>query len=245
MSDIPALPPPPPPAAPPDGIGGNGGSAGGGLPWELRDRYGAFAGFVETVRRLISSPTAAFAEARRQGDLVSPIAYAVLVGWVGIVGQRLWGLVIGTSVLDLLPSQAREGAALGFALSGVGLAVALIVAPIVLLVGLLVGGGILHLFLLLFGATRESTSGFEGTLRVVAWSTTAHLAQFVPLVGGLLGVVWSVILLTLGIVSFHRTTSGRALAAVLTPIALCCVCIVVAGLGVIAMIVGAVAAGSH
>lgn len=242
MSEPPALPPPPPPAAPGDGTGGG---TGGGLPWELRARYGALSGLVETVRRLIASPAAAFDAARREGDLVSPIAYAVLLGWIGILGERLWNFVIGTSLLDLLPAQAREGAAFGFALSGIALAATLIVAPIIVLVALLVWAAILHLFLLLFGATKGSTVGFEGTLRVVAWSMTAQLAQLVPFAGGLLGAVWGAILLTLGIVSFHRTSSGRALAAVLTPVALCCVCVAVAGLGAIAMILGAAAAGSH
>jgi len=233
MSDLPSLPPPPPPAA--------ATSAGGGLPWELRERYGALQGLAETVRLMISTPAAAFEQARRQGDLVSPIAYAVLVGWVGIVGARVWGFLIGTSILDLMAPQVRESAMLGFALSGIGLAAALIVAPIFLLVGLFVWSVILHLFLMLFGATRGSTTGFEGTVRVVAWSMTAQLAQLVPFAGGLLGLVWAIVLQTLGIVAFHRTSSGRALGAVVAPLALGCLLLVVVFLGVLALIFGAVA----
>jgi hypothetical protein len=231
MSDLPSLPPPPPPAATP--------GAGGGLPWELRERYGALNGLVETVRLMISTPSAAFEQARRQGDLVSPIAYAVLIGWIGIVGSRIWGFVIGTSFLELLGPRARQASMLGFALSGLGMAAMLVLAPIFLLVGLLVSSLVLHLFLMLFGATRQSPTGFEGTVRVVAWSMTAHLAQLVPLVGGLVGMVWVVTLLTLGSASMHRTTNGRALGAVLTPLALGCLLFVVFILGILALVFGA------
>jgi hypothetical protein len=234
MSDTPSLPPPPPAA--PDPAAGN---AGGGLPWELRERYGALVGLAETVRLMLTAPVEAFARARRRGDLVSPIAYGVLVGWIGIVGQRVWAFVIGTSILDWMGPQAREASMLAFALSGLGIAAVLVLAPIFLLVGLLVWSLLLHLFLMLFGATRESPTGFEGTVRVVAWSMTAQLAQLVPFAGGLLGVVWAVVLLTLGSASMHRTTNGRALGAVLTPLALGCLLLALLFVGIVALAVGA------
>jgi hypothetical protein len=230
----PLAPPPPPPPPPGD-------AARPGLPWEDRARHGAFQGFVDTVKLLVGSPAEGFARARRRGDLVSPVAYAVLIGWIGVVAERIWTLLIGTSILSFLPGEAREGAALGFAVSGLGLAVALVLAPIFVLVGLFVWGAILHLFLMLYGATRTSDTGFEGTLRAVSWSTTSQLGQVVPFVGGLVALVWSVVLQTIALAQFHRTTQGKALAAVLTPLLLCCVCIAFAFAGVVAMIVGAAA----
>ena len=86
--NLPATPPPPPPAEPP------------GLPWERRAETGAVQGFADTVRRLLVEPAAAFRDARRRGDLVSPLAYAVLLIVVGVVAERLWGLLVGTSLLE-------------------------------------------------------------------------------------------------------------------------------------------------
>jgi len=234
MSEPGLPPPPPPPSAEPPG-----------LPWERRAELGAVNGFFETIKRLTVEPAAGFREARRHGDLVSPIAYAVLVGWVGFVLERLWRFLVGTSLLDMIPGQARDLGALGFALGGVGLVIGLIVIPIFLLLGLLVYGAILHLFLLLYGGARDSDTGFEGTLRALSWSFTSQLGQVVPFAGGLVALVWGVILQTLALASFHRTTTGRALAAVLTPLLLCCVCIAFFFASLMALFVGGLAAGNH
>jgi len=229
---------PPPPAVPPSG-------APQGLPWERRAELGAVNGFVETVKRLAAEPAAGFREARRQGDLVSPIAYAVLVGWIGFALERIWSFLIGTSLLDMMPGRMHDAGALGFALSGLGLVVGLVLIPIFLLIGLLIYGAILHLFLLLYGGARNSDTGFEGTLRALAWSFTAQLGQVVPFAGGLIALVWGVILQTLALASFHRTTTGRALAAVLTPLLLCCVCVAFFFASLMALFVGGLAAGQH
>lgn len=227
-----AATPPPPPAAPP------------GLPWERRAETGALQGFADTVRRLMVEPAAALRDARRHGDLVSPIAYAVLMALVGVLAERVWGLLVGTSLLDLMPAELRENSAFGFALSGLGLAVTLVVTPIVALCVLFVYAAIVHLFLMLYGGTRDSETGYEGTVRALAWSSTSQLGQLVPFAGGVIALVWGVVLQTLSLASFHRTTQGRALAAVLTPLVLCCVCIAVFAAGLMALIVGGIASGA-
>jgi hypothetical protein len=221
---------PPPPAA--------------GLPWEDRARHGgAGAAFLETVRRLATEPTAAFAQARRAGELVPPLAYAVVVAWIGILVERLWSFVFGTSLLGFLPPEMFAESMAGFALSGIVTGAILVLAPIFVLVGLFVWGAVVHLFLLLYGATRGSDTGFEGTLRALAWASTAQLGNLVPFVGGLVALVWGVVLQTLGLAAFHRTSPARALAAVLTPLALCCLCLALAFFGAIAAVVGAALGG--
>jgi hypothetical protein len=236
----PASPPPPPPGGgltPPP-------PAGGGVPWEERARHGgAVAAFVETVRRLAVEPTAAFAAARRSGELVSPLAYAVVVGWVGVLAQALWALVLGASPLSFLPPEAFAEALAGFAVSGLLLGAILVLVPIWVLVGLFLWGALVHACLFLYGGTRQSESGFEGTLRVLAWSSTAQLAQLAPFFGGFVAFGWSLVLQTMGLAAFHRTSTGKALAAVLTPLALCCFCLVALFGSVIAMVVGAALGG--
>lgn len=232
----PAAPPPPPPTA-------SGEPAG--LPWERRAETGAVQGFVDTVKRLVVEPSAAFRDAKRKGELVSPLAYAVLLGWIGVFAERLWSLLVGTSLIELLPPEVAESARWGMAFSGLGMAIALLVTPVVILLVLFIYGAIVHLFLLLYGATRDSDSGYEGTLRALAWSSTAQLGQLVPFAGGLVALVWGVVLQTLSLAEMHRTTQGRALAAVLTPLVLCCVCAVFFFASIAALIFGSIAAGGR
>jgi len=50
----------------------------------------------------------------------------------------------------------------------------------------------------------------------------------------LIAVVWWIVLAVLGITRLHRTTQGKAIAAILIPLVLCC-----GGLLLLAMIAGA------
>ena len=119
-------------------------------------------------------------------------------------------------------------------LGGVGLAVRLIVAPFVIAIALFLGAAILHLCCMLVGALQNSRSGFEGSLRAVCYSEVSSLASVIPLVGGLIAIVWWIVLAVQGIQRLHHTTSGKAVAAVLIPVVVCC-----GGLVLIALAVGA------
>lgn len=229
-------PPPPPPPA--------GGTESAGLPWEERARHGAVQGFVETAKLFVVSPAEAFARAKRRGDLFSPLAFAVVLGWVGAILQSLWSLAFGSSWVAFLPPEVREQAGWAFAAQGFGLVIQIVFAPIFVLIGLFVVAGIVHLMLMLVGGTKASEAGFEGTLRAVSYSQIAQIASVVPFAGGLIALVWTIVLETIGLASLHRTSYGKAIAAILLPLLLCCVCLVFAFGGIVALIAGAAASGN-
>jgi hypothetical protein len=101
--------------------------------------------------------------------------------------------------------------------------VSVAVSPFGFLIGSLVGAGIVHLMLLLLGG---APGGFATTLRANAYSAAPSVAMLLPFVGGLVASVWWIVLLILGLKTAHRIPTGRAVAAVLVPAALCCVCAV-------------------
>jgi hypothetical protein len=119
-------------------------------------------------------------------------------------------------------------------LGGVGFVVKLLVAPFLIGIGIFLGAAILHVCCMLVGALQDSRSGFEGSLRAVCYSEVSSLASIVPVVGGFIAVVWWIVLAVQGIERLHRTTSGKALAAVLIPVVVCC-----GGIVLLALAVGA------
>lgn len=225
-----ATPPPPPP--------GGGAEAVGPLPWEARAERGAVAALFETLKLLVLSPADAYQRARKQGDYLSPLGYAVIVGWVMAVVGQLWGLLFQTSWIALLPIEAKEDLAAMAASSLIGFVLTLVLAPVFVLIGLFVWSAIVHLFLMLVGGTRSSTAGFEGTVRAISYATTAQVANVVPIAGGLLAMVWGLVLDVIGLAKLHDTTNGKAAAAVLIPLAICCGC----GIGVFLLCGAAIAA---
>lgn len=225
-------PPPPgpmggPPTAPPPG----GPPAHPGLPWERSKDMGSL---VETVKLLVTSPGRAFAEAREKGDYGSPLLFALIFLVIGAIFQQLWNLLFGASMfaglaenMGDLPPEFRDALMQSAATGPVSLVIGIIVTPIVGILVLFIWSGLVHLVLQLVGGLQDSTAGFEGTFRSLAYSEVAYLSMIVPIVGQFIFLVWFIVLQVIGISTLHRTSQGKALAAVLIPFVLCC-CIAVA-----------------
>jgi hypothetical protein len=94
-----------------------------------------------------------------------------------------------------------------------------ILAPVLVIIGVFIAAAVLHLMLMIVGGAN---SGFEASVRVVCYAQTAQLAAVIPLCGGLVAAVWAVVLYVVGLAAAHRTTTGKAVLAVVLPVVLCC-----------------------
>lgn len=213
----------PPPTAPPPG--GPPAAGGPGLPWDLAKTGNAL---VETAKALITAPGRAYAEMREKGDYVAPVLFAIIFGVFGAVINQIWQLVFGTSMLQFLPPDMQAQLGDAFAPSVVGVVMTIVLSPILVPIVLFISAGIFHLFLTILGGTKESTAGFEGSVRAVAYGGVANLGYLIPIVGGFIAAIWGLVLYSIGLARVHHTTTGKAALAVVLPVALCCVCIVIA-----------------
>lgn len=189
------------------------------LPWE-DPTFPPLEGLYETVKLVLFQPRQAFSRMSLSVSLAKPILLAVILGWVGALATQLYNWVFQSTLTSVLPDIFQRKDV--FATKAFGL-FAVVAAPVWILIGLGIATVILHLFLLLYGG---ASAGLEATLRTLAYSHTTQLLQIIPLVGGLVGLVWWLAIVIPGLATVHRTTTGKAAAAVLTPILLCCVCVV-------------------
>jgi hypothetical protein len=151
------------------------------------------------------------------GGIGSPLLYAIVVGWIGIGIAVVWNTLFQGMWIPFMGGKEEAALAAGFTAAwAVGL---VILAPILVIIGVFVGAAILHLMLMIVGGAN---SGFEATVRVVCYAQTAQLAGIVPFCGGLISMVWAVILYIFGLATAHRTTQGKAVLAVVLPVVLCC-----------------------
>jgi hypothetical protein len=235
----PPVPPPPPPPSGESPIertlprGSEWAPAGGareGTPWERRASIGFASALIETTQQVLTAPTAFFQAMRVEGGIGSPLLYALILGYAGIVVTAIYEFVmtavIGTSIGSLGELGGGENEAFARMLpalqGGVGLGAKLFLGPVILLVMLFVLAGIMHLGLMLVGG---ATRGFEATFRVLCYSEATAIFQVIPLCGQLIGSVYMLVLLTIGLAEAHGTTRGKALVAVLLPVLACCCCI--------------------
>ena len=96
-----------------------------------------------------------------------------------------------------------------------------IFAPLLIVIGLFIGAGIMHLSLMLVGGNKK---GFETTFRVIAYSTSAQVGAIIPLLGGLIAGIWTIVVEIIGLREAHQTTTLKAILAVFLPIIAACFC---------------------
>lgn len=190
------------------------------IPWEDPNRS-FFDGLFETVKLLALSPGEAFRRMPVTGGIGRPLLYAIVLGWISITVGMFWGVLFQGMWLPFMESMddvAGMGAMFGMTI-GWSL-VMVVLAPLFIIIGVFIAAAILHLMLLIVGG---ADSGFEATVRVVCYVYTAQLAGMVPFCGGILTLVWTIVLYVIGFSTAHRTTQGKALVAIILPIVLCCV----------------------
>lgn len=190
------------------------------IPWEDPERS-AFDGLFETVKLLAFAPGEAFRRMPVSGGIGRPLFYAIVLGWVSIAAAVFWNVLLQGVSLPFMQSMedvAGMGAMYGFTIGWALLMVVL--APLFVIIGVFIAAAILHLMLLMLGG---ADNGFEATVRVVCYVQTAQLAGIIPFCGGIIALVWTVVLYVLGFSTAHRTSQGKALVAVLLPVVLCCV----------------------
>lgn len=89
----------------------------------------------------------------------------------------------------------------------------LVLSPLLALIGFYIGALIQHLFVAIF--VRQG-SGFEATLRVVAYAYPLSLVSWIPVIGYLV-ILYGVYVYTMGFRELHSTSTTRALLAALVP----------------------------
>ena len=186
-----------------------------GLPWETRRNENFIKALVDTIVLVLTSPVQAFTQMRREGGLLDPLLYAVIIGTIGALVSYIYSLIIG--LVGVLPTDGGFMSVLG--VGGASSFAALIFAPVMLVIGLFIGAGVVHLGLMATGGAKRS---FETTLRVLCYASgTSNVFQVVPICGGLIAAIASLALNCIGLARAHETDTWRAVVAVFAPLILC------------------------
>jgi hypothetical protein len=244
-----------PPAQPPPGGGGGWPPPGGFAPppgpggpdlpspFADRARVGFLAGVIETFKRVATRPEEFFRRVRVD-QTGSAVLFAVLAFTVGTAFQTLYALLSREQMLVLFGRlsaflsqeqidrlrEALRGA------SAVESMAEIVFAPIVAVVAIYLLSAMFHLVLILL---RGAPRGFDATVTVVAYAFGLMLLLAVPVCGGLVAGVWAIVSAIMGLGQAQRCGSGKAAAAVLSPVILACLCCCgIAGIGAPAILKG-------
>jgi hypothetical protein len=168
---------------------------------------------VSTIGLAFSDPVRLFS-GMRPDDIGMPLLYGVLVGTVTGVFSILWNMMFGG--LAMMAGQARADE---LAVSTGVYLLFMMFMPILSAIGLFISAGLYHLALLVLG---DGQRGFAITFRAVAYGQTPNILALVPFCGGMVGGIWSLILVIIGGRQGHATDWWRAILAYFLPVIICC-----------------------
>jgi hypothetical protein len=174
-------------------------------PWESGE--GFVAAFFKTTQEVLFSPTKFFKKAAAGEGYWSPFIFAMISGIIGSGVALLWQWLFFSRVV---PFQIFSAA-----MYSVFLTVAVISMPFTVALSILLGSGVTHLCLMIVGGNRK---GFASTFRAISYCYSAMLFYIVPVIGGLVGFIYFLILAIIGVREGHEISTGKAAIGVLLPL---------------------------
>ncbi len=188
--------------------------------WEDRENTGFFGGLWQTWKESVFYPNRFFSALPLKGGIGSPLLYALIVVWLGVAVEQLWGLLLVGFWMDAFTGYFpmedfywTTGLQTGFSFLYV------ILAPIPIIIGLFIITGVFHLIMMMFGWAAED---FEATFRTFAYASGPAAFMIVPMCGGTIGWIWALVLAIIGLKHTQTKTGGRAALVIFLPIIVCC-----------------------
>jgi len=180
--------------------------------------------FVQTVAAFLR-PRKAWAATPESGGYAGPLLFAASCGGVGALFSATYNLLLFQWMLRRHPSLLSQrlpwmsGRAL-LPFSKLNIVVSPVLNAVLDVIFVFVIAVLLYAGGLLVGARKRSTAGFEGSLRVAAYGAAGLVGQVVPFIGSAVAFVWCLVLVFPGMARMYRLSMGRAVAAVLLPLAI-------------------------
>jgi hypothetical protein len=178
-----------------------------GSPWDRRQEIGLFRAWWDTLKLVMFSPTEFF---RRMP--CTPAGgiwlHSTISTYVGSIGTMAYQCLIWLLWVPLVVGGGGVGT-----MEWVMLVIGTLVGPpIYVAVSPFVGACLVHPILWLICPDRRP---FAATRDVLMYSLTTQILGIIPLAGGYMSMVWSLVVAVHGVREVHRTTSWRAAIAVL------------------------------
>lgn len=189
----------------------------GVLPWDERATIGMWRAWWRTAVLMISQPTKTTATANPDAPIGSSITFATLSTIAGMGPTILVYALIMIPMFLFAPNKdmPKFSAALipVFVIFYIAFLLAMQVASV------FVVAGIDHLGLMLVGANPKS---YSVTIRAYSLSMGCYLVGLVPICGLYVFPIWSLVLRIITNMQLHKTSGGKAAAAVLLPMVVLC-----------------------
>lgn len=183
--------------------------------WESNWRSDTLGAFVRNAKDILTDPIEYFGRIKPAEDYLSLFVWLYVFSFINLffsmVYQLVWEMIFNsTETLFTIP----------FVMCGS------VIAPFVVILMLAISSAILHFFLVNIGG---STKPFNTTFTVYALGSVTGIFSVVPILGGLVAMVYGIIINIMGMAKAHEIPASRVFLSFLVPALIvgCCVGITV------------------
>jgi len=186
------------------------------VPWEDRKSLGFFPALKENWLQSTFNMTSFYSRLAPHGSIKDALYYAlILMSLSGVIS-----VLISTVIQSAFYSFMSPNSPVSYTRFGSFFQLLYVfVIPFLSALYLIIYCGIYHFFLKIFGGTKH---GIAATFRVLCYSQSPVLFSVVPILGGLVSLIWHYIALVIGIREVHETSTEKSLMALLVPLLLSC-----------------------
>jgi signal peptidase I len=163
----------------------------------VSDERGKARDFLTTWSDITFRPRTFFSEPASGRSRWSAVRFALVIAVASTFSAVVFDILIKTKPL-------AEAAPVGLAM--------LVISPLLTFVSLYISAGLTHLFLRLI---RGRHKPFAETFHCFCYAYAPALFGVIPVVGGLVGGIWGLVVVSIGMKRVHATTTGRAVFSIL------------------------------
>lgn len=195
------------------------------VPWDEETKGEWISAFYNTLKTSLIDPISFFKAVAKGEGFLRPWIYALIISFIVFLAAAAYQA--GFQVLELgfeysLPTILISGP-LAILLIGI---MGIMAVPLLTTLGLLIESGLFHLGLIILGSAKKE---FTATFRTVCYCMGPNVFQIIPLLGGMVSGIWSIVLCIIGLKVVHETSYGRSAIVVFLPLILCCGVIILFG----------------
>jgi hypothetical protein len=199
------------------------------------------AAYFRTLKSLLTSPTTFFRTLKRPVGVATPLFFGVVTSWIGTALEYLWytgfGRFFESRVADIMralektseiDSSGQTEAMLAMRekfvswVFGVG---SVLIDPFKTCAKILFLSFFVWIAARLFGRltsqpdaeTLEERFSYESAVTIVGFATAAAIFKGIPLVGGMIAAVFTIVISVIGAQETYKVGTGRALLIALFP----------------------------
>lgn len=183
------------------------------VPWEHPERYGFFRSFFRTIVRVMFSGREFFSTIHSQVSSLRPASFYAIIGLI----QALIGYLSSPGMVNFIKNSnidPQHQVLMENLFSGQSLTMLIITTPFIMILQLLIYASFVYLAIRI---TNPEKADFPLTLRIIAYASAPMILCIVPYLGGLIGLVWFIYNIFIGVKYALRLTWQRTFLA-LAPI---------------------------